>query len=234
MPKSTIIRSIRVQNLDIPLWELFGIAGGAQAVANNLLVTLELADGAKGYGEAAPLPPFNGETQDSARSALASVQSALIGQDARGWRHIASQLKTQIPHDGSTRCALETALLDALARHDNIPLVAVFGNANALLETDMTVTTQSGVSNEEAVAHAAISAQNIVKRGIRTIKIKIGTQDIVTDAARIKAIHAHAPDAPLLLDGNQGLDRCLRFAVACHAEGARHHARRAGTARAKR
>lgn len=213
MPESTTIRHVTVQNLDIPLWESFGIAGGAQAVANNLLVTVELTDGTKGYGEAAPLPPFNGETQDSARAALKSVQSDLSGRQAREWQGIAARLKQLLPHDGSARCAVETALLDALARHDNIPLYAVFGNAADPLETDMTITTQMGISNAEAIAHAAVSAQNIVNRGIRAIKVKIGTQDVVTDVARIEAIHAQAPASPLLLDGNQGLtaDSALRL-----------------------
>ncbi len=205
MPESTVIRNITVQTLDIPLWESFGIAGGAQAVANNLLVTVELADGTKGYGEAAPLPPFNGETQASARHALKSAQPVMIGREARGWLPLAADLKRVFPRDGSARCALETALLDALARHDNIPLTSVFGNANAPLETDMTITTQTGISNEDAVTHAAVSARNIVSRGIRAIKIKIGTQDVATDVARIAAVHAQAPDSPLLLDGNQGL-----------------------------
>ena len=213
MPENTIIRRVTVQDLNIPLWESFGIAGGAQAVANNLLVTIELADGTKGYGEAAPLPPFNGETQASARHALDAAQSLLMGREAREWQTLAADLKQQFPHDGSARCALETALLDALARYDNSPLTSAFGNANAPLETDMTITTQTGIPNADAVAHAAISARNIVHRDIRAIKVKIGTQDVATDVARIAAVHAQAPDAPLLLDGNQGLtaDSALRL-----------------------
>ena len=205
MSESTTLRRVTVQDLNIPLWESFGIAGGAQAVANNLLVTVELMDGTLGYGEAAPLPPFNGETQASARTALQSLQAVLPGKQARDWQAIAGWMKHRLPHDGSARCAVETALLDALARHDNIPLHWVLGNAAAPLETDMTITTQTGICDAEAVAHAAQSAQNIVRRGIRAIKIKIGTQDVATDVKRIEAVRAQAPDAPLLLDGNQGL-----------------------------
>ena len=46
----TDIRALHVALLDIPLFEPFGISGGAQAAANNVLVTLELADGTLGYG----------------------------------------------------------------------------------------------------------------------------------------------------------------------------------------
>lgn len=58
----TTIRALSVERLDIPLFAPFGISGGAQEVARNLLVTVELADGTRGYGEAAPFPAFNGET----------------------------------------------------------------------------------------------------------------------------------------------------------------------------
>ena len=63
MSTSTTIRAMSVETLDIPLREPFGIASGAQELARNLLVTVELADGTRGYGEAAPFPLFNGETQ---------------------------------------------------------------------------------------------------------------------------------------------------------------------------
>ena len=69
MPAPTTIRSLSAAPLDIALHTPFGIAGGSADVAHNLLVTVELADGTLGYGEAAPFPPFNGETQAMAESA---------------------------------------------------------------------------------------------------------------------------------------------------------------------
>ena len=59
--------------LDIALHTPFGISGGAQAMANNVLVTLELDGGFVGHGEAAPLPPYNGETQAQAMATLAAL-----------------------------------------------------------------------------------------------------------------------------------------------------------------
>src|SRR5439155_7426830 len=60
------IARVSVKAVDIPLHKPFGISGGAQAVANNALIEVELEDRTIGYGEAAPLPPFNGETQAAA------------------------------------------------------------------------------------------------------------------------------------------------------------------------
>ncbi len=194
---ATTIRALTVTPLDIPLRQPFGIAGGAQAIAHNLLVTVELNNGIRGYGEAAPFPAFNGETQAGAQAAIESVSAAIAGADAREWRAIAALLRERIPHAGAARCAIETAVLDALGRHYQMPLRVLFGGVSQTLETDMTITTGT-------VEEAALATLDILKRGIRQIKVKIGGSDLPHDLARITAIHALAPDAPLILDGNGG------------------------------
>jgi L-alanine-DL-glutamate epimerase-like enolase superfamily enzyme len=197
MSTPTTIRALTVEPLDIPLHTPFGIAGGAQDIARNLLVTVELIDGTRGYGEAAPFPVFNGETQALAQAAIEAARTTVEGADVREWRRIASALRGAIGPVGSAQCAIETALLDALTRRAGIPLWAFFGGAGTSLETDMTVTTGS-------VEQAADAAREIVARGIRTIKIKIGGGGVGLDVERVRAIHGAAPDAPLILDGNGG------------------------------
>src|SRR5215208_6667920 len=107
MSTPTTIRSLSVDTLDIPLNAPFGIAGGAQDIARNLLVSLELADGTRGYGEAAPFPAFNGETQAVARAALETARLTVEGADAREWRLIAAKLRGAIGPVGSAQCAIE-------------------------------------------------------------------------------------------------------------------------------
>ena len=209
MPRPLPIRSLEVTVLDIPLHVPFGISGGAQAMANNVLVTLELADGTIGYGEAAPLPPYNGETQADALAALRAAREWLAGGDARRWRELGAEFQQRsVVQSGSARCALEIALVDALARAEGAPLWKFLGAAAgaprpvpAELETDMTVTT--GSPSEAAAAARAIRA-----RGIRMIKVKVGgAGGAAHDLARIAAIHEVAPDSPLILDGNAGVSR---------------------------
>ncbi|HEY3229498.1 MAG TPA: dipeptide epimerase [Roseiflexaceae bacterium] len=197
MTAPTTIRALSAETLDIPLHTPFGIAGGAQDLARNLLITVELADGTYGYGEAAPFPVFNGETQAMAQAAVIAARTTIEGGDAREWRRIAAALHAAIGPVGSAQCAIETAILDALTRHAGIPLWAFFGGASTSLETDMTVTTGS-------VEQAAAAAGEILARGIRTIKIKIGGGGIAADVERVRAIQAAAPGAPLILDGNGG------------------------------
>jgi L-alanine-DL-glutamate epimerase-like enolase superfamily enzyme len=198
----TVIRSLEVDRLDIPLHAPFGISGGAQTTANNGLVTVELADGSRGYGEAAPLPPYNGETQADALAALQAAQTWVVGRDAGNWRELGAEFRRgAAAGSGSALCAFETALIDALTRSQRLPMWKFFGGASTELETDMTVTTGTP-------AEAAAAARDVCARGIRMIKVKVGGSfDPAHDLARVAAIHEAAPDAPLILDGNAGLTR---------------------------
>ena len=208
MSAPCLIRSFAVQPLDIPLHTPFGISGGAQAMATNVLVRLELEGGAIGYGEAAPLPPYNGETQAQALTALESARSWLPGRPVDDWRGLADEFRTRGGGQcGSAQCAFELALLDALGRRDGVPLWKFFGGAGTALETDMTVTT--GTPEQ-----AAADARAIRDRRIRMIKVKVGgPQGPAYDLARLAAIHGMAPDAPLILDGNAGVSRAEATAL---------------------
>jgi L-Ala-D/L-Glu epimerase len=199
---STSIRAFEVLPLNIPLLEPFGISGGAQDIASNILVRIELEGGVIGLGEAAPLPPYNGETQADALRALESARAWLMGRDAADWGGIASDFRQRVqPWSGSAQCALEMAILDALTRAEGRSLWQFFGGAGTELETDMTITTGEP-------SHASAAAHQIRQRGIRIIKVKIGGRaGPAHDLARIAAIAEAAPDSPLILDGNAGLSR---------------------------
>ncbi len=194
----TTIIDIRFARLDVPLIEPFAIATGAQPVAQNVLVELRLADGTRGYGEAAPFPAVTGETQASTVDALAALRPVLVGADVRQWRMVAAGMKAQHSSAAAARCAVETALLDALTKRAGMPLWVFFGGSGSELETDMTITAGT-------VEHAAQSARAIARRGIKAIKIKIGGEQAL-DLERIAAVHAAVPEAPLILDGNCGYD----------------------------
>jgi L-alanine-DL-glutamate epimerase-like enolase superfamily enzyme len=197
------IESVEAEPLTVPLTEPFGISGGAQPAAANVLVRLALSGGGVGHGEAAPLPPYNGETQAQALAVLRGAREWLEGwEEARGWESLAAEFRRRGGQDcGSAQCAFETALLDALCRREGLSLCRYFGGAGCRLEIDMTVTTGS-------VAEARAAARAIGVRGIRMIKVKIGgPAGPGHDLARLVAIREVAPDSPLILDGNAGVTR---------------------------
>jgi len=200
----TRVASVRVAALDITLRAPFGISKGALEKASNVLVTVELADGTLGYGEAAPFEAYNGETQAAAIKALSRAAAWLPGRDAADWRAIAADSAAWgATGSGSAQCALETALIDATARRDGVPMWRLFGGVGTELRTDMTVTTGSP-------AEAAEAARSIRERGIRVIKAKVGGQGgSKADLERISAILEAAPGSPLVLDGNAAMDRAV-------------------------
>ena len=87
-------------------------------------------------------------------------------------------------------------------------VISVTANVAPRLMHDMTVTTGT-------VAQAATDAQAIVGRGIRTIKVKVGSGDLALDLARVQAIADAAPKSPLILDGNAAFsaDDALQLAA---------------------
>jgi L-alanine-DL-glutamate epimerase-like enolase superfamily enzyme len=206
MSSPTRIAHITCRPLDIPLHKPFGIAGGAQVIAHNLLVTVELADGSLGYGEAAPFPAFNGETQASTEEAIAAATPSLLGEDARCFRALAAALCATWPKAGAARCALETAVLDALCRRAGLSLWAFFGGAERALVTDVTIPLAGVDEGREEAARWA-------REGFSRLKVKIGARSPEEDLARVIAIHEAAPRAGLILDGNGGLSADATLAL---------------------
>ncbi len=198
MGASTIITAVQVERLDLPLFEPFVIATGEFPAANNTLVRVELADGTVGLGEGSPSLSSGGETARTVLLAAREMTTLLEGRDAARWRDIAAFLLANFEAHSCARAAVEMAVLDALTRHYHIPLYQWFGGAGTAVETDMTIPIV-------IPDHARELAGQIAARGIRSIKIKVGG-DREQDVARVVAIHEGAPDAAILLDGNQGYD----------------------------
>lgn len=199
------VQGVEVRAMNIPLRAPFGIAGGAQAVAANVLVRVELASGTVGWGEAAPLPAYNGETQGQVLSVFKKMTPRLVGGRWGNLRVAAAALREREKDDGGScgaaQCAWEMALLDAVTRERGEALWSFFGGAEATLETDMTVTT--GTVDEGRAAAEAIG-----RLGIRVIKVKVGGPGGgARDRARMRAIREVAPNAPLIVDGNASLSR---------------------------
>jgi L-alanine-DL-glutamate epimerase-like enolase superfamily enzyme len=88
------------------------------------------------------------------------------------------------------------ALLDALTRQKKMPLWRAFGVGPRKLQSDMTVVLGT-------VASAELATRDILKRGIRSFKVKIG-RDFDLDLKRVVAISKIAKRCPLYLDANQG------------------------------
>ncbi len=192
----TTIRSVSVEPLNIPLLEPFTIATGTTSEANNVLITITLADGSIGYGECAPFSPSTGETQETALSAAQGCAELIKGKDAAHWRALSKLIRSVYFSQGTAIAGIEMALLDALTHSYGIPLYVFFGGASTFVETDMSIPMVSPERGYDL-------AKETVVRGITSIKIKVGG-DLRDDVARVEAIREGAPNVGLILDANQG------------------------------
>lgn len=183
---------------NIGLTEPFGIATGAQRVAENVLVRVQLEDGTAGLGEAAPFPAVNGETQAAALAAVKRAASAIAGLDASRFRYVAAAIRESTDGVPSAAAALEMAVLDAVTRRARVSLWEFFGGAEETLETDITIVTGDA-------EHARNAALRATADGFRTLKVKIGGGPLDVDLARLAAIVDAAPAARLVLDANASL-----------------------------
>lgn len=207
------IQSVQIQAWNVELTEPFGIATGAQVLAQNVLLELEMASGRRGLGEAAPFPAVNGETQADALAALSAVQDELVGYEGADAQALSPAALARLEATPSALAALEMALLDAACRENGTSLFQHFGGRTAQLETDITIPT--GGADD-----AARAAQRAVSQGFRTLKVKVGGKPFDHDLERLRSISQAAPRARLLLDANASLPGAEAIALV-HGLGAR-------------
>lgn len=232
----SLITGLRAQALDIPMRKPFGIAGGAQELARNVLVRLTVETASEeqvGLGEGAPFPAFNGETQEQVLASCAAID--LHHVDLDDTPTIRERLRGASP---SARCAIETAVVDARARLAKLPLHAYLAGAGgrtggqAGSQTEGRAESRTGGRAESRAESRTPEPQLLTDITITTgsvddarreahdfgafstLKIKVGAGDVALDVARVMAVRDARPDARLLIDANAGysLADALRFA----------------------
>ncbi|HXW59006.1 MAG TPA: enolase C-terminal domain-like protein [Solirubrobacteraceae bacterium] len=188
-----LLARTRRLKLAAPLRTAFGEVSERELVQ----VSLTGADGVTGYGEAAPLEPYDGVS-------VARVQQAL-----ERYEHVLAAAEPQRARPGGA------ALIDACRQADDLPqaLAAIdlalwdragklAGRPVAQLLTDdpaqaVVVCATLGALDRSTAAEQAARA---VAAGFRCVKLKVGVGD---DAGRVASVRAAAgPDTLLRLDAN--------------------------------
>lgn len=153
-------------------------AHGRTDVRRLVSVRLIAEDGVCGYGEAAPLPSYDGVTVHEVLAAL------------RAWKP-----DGPLPHLPQAAAAIDLAQWDLRGRRTGEPVWRLLG-VDAEPEPIVVNATIGGVSPEEA----ARSAQTAHAAGFRCVKVKVGVGD---DLARVRAVRqAAGPDVAIRLDAN--------------------------------
>ncbi len=143
--------------LSIPLREPFATSAGVVRARELVLLRVEDDDGAIGFGEAAPLPTYDGVSLDEVISALAYRNGAVGPPQARAAR--------------------EMARLDLEARRAGRPLGEPGADAIAVNRT-----LPAGPPEE-----VARSAADGARQGFSCFKLKVGLPDDVERVAAVRA-----------------------------------------------
>ncbi len=205
MPSRYRILALSAEPLSVPLVEPFVIATGRMDATRAAVVVARVQDvatgrEATGLGEAAALPPVTAEDQPDLLEALAAAGPRLAGATFGRFDGLAEALDAALPGRPVSRAGAETAILDAVARLDGVPLRALLGGARGAattsLETDITIPIHEP-------SHMGRLAASWRAKGFRTFKVKVG-KDLDADLAALDAIARAAPGCPLRIDANAG------------------------------
>lgn len=182
------------------------MATGSRVTAELLFVRITLAGGEQGHGEIAPFPEVGGEDRPAALAAATELARMALGRSVTQYELLGSLFLEQAGAHPAARCGLETALLDALGHHLQIPLWGFWGAADVRArETDITIPI-ADLDKTLALAYGWHS------RGFRVFKTKVGT-DVEGDIRRLEAMHRALPGIAFIADANQGftVEACRRF-----------------------
>ena len=205
MKKDSIIANSSARVVKAALIYPFRTALGQHDSLENVIFSLELGDGTKGYGEAAIAPHITGETVAQTLENLQGIGEALTGRDGSEYLDLSFELWERWPRNKSAIAAVETALMDACCRQWKVPLWKFFGDRPRRIASDITIVI-SGLAETEA------SVRAFAKKGFRSFKVKVG-RDRELDHQRVMSVKKLVPYARITIDANQGYsaEETLRF-----------------------
>jgi L-Ala-D/L-Glu epimerase / N-acetyl-D-glutamate racemase len=193
------IARIDTRLLEMPYTKPLVTATNNFTVASGLLVKVVTDGGIEGYGYS-DLFPRTGETPQTAQHVVDSVLKAkVIGKEIEDLARIRADIDHALTGNPRAKAALETAMVDALARNYHIPLFVMLGGK---YRSEITVIKMVSVGTAEAMAE---EAKQLVSSGL-ALKLKVGgkiEQDLPRVAAVRKAVGA---DVFIKVDANESYD----------------------------
>lgn len=192
------ITNIRLGEISVPLKTPFKTALRTVNSVEDIIVEVHTDTGNIGFGEAPPTGVITGDTKGAITGAINEhIKKHLIGMDIENFEEIMLKLDKSIIKNTSAKAAVDIALYDLYGQLYNAPVYKLLGGYRKEIVTDVTIS----VNDPEEMARDSMDA---VKRGFKTLKIKVG-KDPLIDIERMKAIRkAIGYDVKLRIDANQG------------------------------
>ena len=173
----------------------FVFGSGSITARELLLLRLEDPGGQIGYGEAAPLPGYDGVRLEDVRAALEDCAALLSDGDVadRAQLLAACAARAVLPQ---AVAAIDLALWDLAGRRAGLPVWRLL-EADRTTAADVEVNATIAAPDRAGAARAAAIAR---AAGYATLKVKVGIGD---DAGRLAAVRAAAgPAMAIRVDAN--------------------------------
>jgi L-alanine-DL-glutamate epimerase-like enolase superfamily enzyme len=192
------IADLHLHRLDIPFREAFRHSAAERAATETLWVTARTAAGFHGNGEGCPRRYVTGEDSTSALAFFREHRASLVSEvdglaSLTGW--IASH-RDAIDRNPATFCAVELAILDALAREGGASVEELLGHRP--LPRAFEYSAVLGVSSPTSFA---VTLDRYARLGFADYKLKTNG-DLQQDRARVEAVRDRVPQARIRIDAN--------------------------------
>jgi L-alanine-DL-glutamate epimerase-like enolase superfamily enzyme len=171
----------------------FSAAYGDLAERSLIVLALAGEDGITGFGEAAPLEPYDGVSIEHVRAALEDCSALLAKSDGTPRPELLAACR-EVAVLPQAVAAIDLALWDLAGRRAGSPVWRLLGAGDPPpVEVNWTIGAidRAGAANEAAEARG---------KGFRCVKVKVGVGD---DAGRLAAVRAAGgPELALRIDAN--------------------------------
>jgi muconate cycloisomerase len=196
--KITRIETFRVH---VPSKGDYRMATGVHSGLRSLIVKLHNDAGIVGVGEGHQgIAGYSAETVETMQSVVDRVYApALVGRELAAPEALAAEVAVARMGNRFARCALETALYDALARANKTNVATLLGGP---VRRQLQLSGSIGIDDPDKMAAKAAA---MVAAGYRTVKVKIGTSDIALDLKRVREVRrAVGDEVAIRIDANAG------------------------------
>lgn len=195
------IQAVKLGQLNVEMHQSVKTPIGEISAARNVVVKIETDTGLYGWGEASPMAPITGDSQESSYMLGQELAVMMLGRNPLRIEENMTALRRYCGPGGvSILSAFDMALYDIAAKQAGMPLYQFLGGHRRPLQTDHTIGHQADVKSTVAMA------EYLVNQGFTTIKLKTGRPG-VEDIDHVSAVRkAVGDDVRIRIDCNQGWD----------------------------
>lgn len=181
---------------------------GCHSESTFLTVTVKDGDGRCGYGEAATVMLWSGESAHNAKWIVDSVFAPqLIGASFDHPRDALTVMDKATFGNPYTKSAVDTALWDLWAKQQGVPAWKLFADREPVRAIPI-----RGSIGAYPVERTVTLARGFWNDGVRTLKFKVGLPG-GEDSARLHAVRAELGDEPVFTVDYNGAFQNVREAV---------------------